>query len=67
MFEWKLLYGLPSDLKMDSKFVEFLSIHILFSPVQLLFILQYFSGPVFITVSILVNNLDNCLPEPAIK
>ena len=57
----------PKD---DSKFVEFLNIHIL-TPVWLVFILQYFSSPVFITVSILVNKLDNCfvvhLLEPAIK
>ena len=33
----------------DSKFVEFLSIHILLNPVWLVFILQYFSSPVFIT------------------
>ena len=35
------------------------------------FILQYFSSPGFITVSILANKLDNCfvlhLLEPAIK
>ena len=58
----------PND---DSKFVEFLSIHILLTPVLLVFILQYFSSPVFITVRILVNKLDNCfvvhLLEPAIK
>ena len=29
MFEWKSLYGLPSDLKDGSKFVELLSINIL--------------------------------------
>ena len=71
MFEWKLLYGLPSDLKMTVNLFEFLSIHILLTPVWLVFILQYFCSPVFITVSILVNKLDNCfvvhLPEPAIK
>ena len=39
----------PKWLKDDSKFVEFLSIHILLSPVWLVFILQYFSSPVFIT------------------
>ena len=61
----------PKSLKDDSKFVEFLSIHILLTPVHLVFILPYFSGPVFITVSILVNKLDNCfvvqLLEPAMK
>ena len=35
------------------------------------FMLQYFSSPVFITVSILANKLDNCfvvhLLEPAVK
>ena len=31
----------------DGKFVEFLSIHILLNPVWLVFILQYFSSPVF--------------------
>ena len=55
----------------DSKFAEFLSIHILLTPVWLLLILQYFSSPVFMTVSILVNKLDNSfvvnLLEPAIK
>ena len=55
----------------DSKFVEFLSIHILLTPVWLVLILQYFSSPVFMTVSILVNKLDNYfvvhLLEPAIK
>ena len=40
--------------------MEFLSIHILLTAVWLVFILQYFSCPVFITVSILVNKLDNC-------
>ena len=58
----------PND---DSKFVEFLSIHIVLTPVWLVFILQYFSCPVFMTVSILVNKLDNCfvvhLLEPAMK
>ena len=58
----------PND---DSKFVEFLSIHRLFTPVWLVFILQYFSGPVFMTVSFLVTKLDNCfvvhLLEPAMK
>ena len=58
----------PND---DSKFVEFLSIHILLTPVWLVLILQYFSSPVFMTVSILVNKLDNSfvvhLLEPAIK
>ena len=58
----------PND---DSKFVEFLSIHILLTPVWLVFILQYFSSPVFMTVSISVNKLDNCfvvhLLEPAMK
>ena len=57
--------------KDDSKFVEFLGIHILLTPVWLVFILQYFSSPVFVTISILVNKLDNCfvvhMPEPAIK
>ena len=47
----------PND---DSKFVEFLSIHILLTPVWLVFMLQYFSSPVFMAVSILVNKLDNC-------
>ena len=55
MFEWKLLYG----------------IHILLTPVGLVFILEYFASPVSITVSILVNKLDNCfivhLLEPEIK
>ena len=54
-----------------SKFVEFLSIHILLTPVWLACILQYFSSPVFMTVSILVNKLDNSfvvhLLEPAMK
>ena len=63
---WTLKW--PND---DSKFVEFLSIHILLTPVLLVFILQYFSSPVFMTVRILVNKLDNCfvvhLLEPAIK
>ena len=52
MSEWKLLYGLLSDL-------EFLSIHILLTPVWLVFLLQYFSSPVLITVSILVYKLDS--------
>ena len=55
----------------DSKFVEFLSIHILLTSVWLVFTIQYFSSPVFMTVSILVNKLDNCfvvhLLEPAMK
>ena len=55
----------------DSKFVEFLSIHILLTPVWLVFTLQYSSSPVFMTVNILVNKLDNCfvvhLLEPAMK
>ena len=42
----------PND---DSKFVEFLSFHILLTPVWLVFILQYFSIPVFMTESILVK------------
>ena len=58
----------PND---DNKFVEFLSIHILLTPVWPILILQYFSSPVFMTVSILVNKLDNSfvvhLLEPAIK
>ena len=33
----------------DSKFVKFFSIHILLTPVWLVFILQYFSSPVFMT------------------
>ena len=52
----------PKWLKDDSKFVEFLSIHILLTPVWLVFILQYFSSPVFITVSILVNKVVNNFP-----
>ena len=52
-------------------FVEFLSIHILLTPVWLVFVLQYFSCPVFMTVSTLVNKLDNCfvvhLLESAMK
>ena len=51
----------------DSKFVEFLSIHILLTPECLVFILQYFSCPVFMTVSILVNKLGNSFLEPAMK
>ena len=51
--------------------MEFLSSHLLLTPVLLVFILQYFSGPVFMTVSILVNKIDNCfvvhLLEPAMK
>ena len=72
MSEWKLLYGLPlygpND---DSKFLDVLSIHILLTPVWLVFVLQYFSSPVFMIVSILVKKLDNCfvvhLLEPAMK
>ena len=30
------------------------------SSLWLVFILQYFTGPVFMTVSILVDKLDNC-------
>ena len=41
--------------------MEFLSIHILLTPLWLVLILQYFSSPVFMTVSILVNKLDNSL------
>ena len=74
MFERKVLYGLPLQGKWpnnNSKFVEFLSVHTLLTPVWLVFILQYFSGTVFMTESILVNKLDNCfvvhLLEPAIK
>ena len=50
-------------------FVEFLSIHILLTPVWLVLTLQYFSSPVFMTVSILVNKLDNSFVVhlPAIK
>ena len=55
----------------DSEFVKFVSIHILLSPIWLVFILQYFSSPVFMTVSILVNKLDNCFEvhflEPVMK
>ena len=55
----------------DSKFVEFLSIHILSTPLWLVFTLKHFSSPVFMTVNILVNKLDNCsvvhLLEPAMK
>ena len=50
----------PKGANDDSKFVEFLSIHILLTPVWLVFTLQYFSSPVFMTVSILVNKLDSC-------
>ena len=61
----------PKRANDDSKFVEFLSIHILLIPVWLVFILQYFSSPVFMTVSILVNKLNNSfvvhLLEPAMK
>ena len=61
---------LNGSCSMESQ-VEFLSIHILLNLVWLVFILQYFSSPVFITVSILVNKLDNCfvvhLLEPAIN
>ena len=61
----------PKSSNDDSKFVEFLSIHILLTPVWLVFILQYFSSPVAMTVSILVTKLDNCLVvhllEPAMK
>ena len=70
MVEWKLLCGLH-DSMMTVSLWKFLSIHILLTPVWLVFILQYFSGPVFMTVSILVNKLDNCfvvhLLEPAKK
>ena len=58
----------PND---ESKSVEFFSIHTLLTPVWLVFILQHFSSPVFMTVSILVNKLDNCfvvqLLKPAMK
>ena len=58
----------PND---DSKFVEFLSIHILLTPIWLICMLQYLSIPVFMTVSILVKRLDNCfvvhLLKPAMK
>ena len=39
----------PKSSNDDSKFVEFLSIHILLTPVWLVFILQYFSSPVVMT------------------
>ena len=47
----------PND---ENKFVGFFTIHILLTPVWLVFILRYFSGHVFMTVNILVNKLDNC-------
>ena len=58
----------PED---DSKLVEFLSIDIFLTPVWLVFMPQYFSSPVFMTISILINKVDNCfvvhLLEPAMK
>ena len=57
----------PKRANDDSKFVEFLSIQILFTPVCHVFTLQYFSGPVFMTVSILVNKLDNCFVVHALE
>ena len=39
----------PKRLNDDSKFVEFLSIHILLTPVWLVFMLEGFSSPVFMT------------------
>ena len=45
--------------------------HILLTPVWLVFMLQYFSSPVLMTVSTLINKLDNCfvvhLLEPQMK
>ena len=41
--------------------MEFLSISILLTPVWLVFILQYFFSPIFMTVSILVNkHVSSC-------
>ena len=40
--------------------MEFFSIHISLTPVWLFFILQYFFRRVFMTVSILVDKMDNC-------
>ena len=53
MFEWKLLYGLQSDLMMTVNLWNS-SILILLTPVWLVLMLQYFSNPVFMTESILV-------------
>ena len=72
MFEWKLLYGLPSELMMSVNLWNSKYPHIINSSVACLYTrVQYFSSPIFMTVNILVNKLDNCfvlhLLEQAIK
>ena len=61
----------PNGANDDGRFVKLISFHMLLTPVWLVFMLQYFSSLVFMTVSILVNKLDNCfvipLAEPAMK
>ena len=52
------LCGLPSDLMMTVNYGILKYPHIINS-VWLVLILQYFSSPVFMIVSILVNKLDN--------
>ena len=70
MFEWKLAYGLPNESMVTVNLWNSLSIHGK-TLVWLVFMLQYFSSPFFMTISILVNKLDNCfavhLLERAIK
>ena len=55
----------------DSNSVEFFKIHILFTPLWLVFTSQYLFNPFLMTVSILVNKLERSLvlhlPEPAMK
>ena len=63
-YTWEVSSQTPKWANDDSKFVEFLSIHILLTLVWLVFTLQCFSIPVFMTVSILVNKLDNSRADP---
>ena len=69
MSELMLLYGHP--VGPDNRLVEFLTIHMLLTPLRLVLVLLYLISPSFAVVNTLVSRHDKSfvvhLLEPAIK
>ena len=71
MSELMLLYRHPVGPFDDNRLVEFLTIHMLLTPLQLVLVLQYLISPSLTVVNTLVSRHDKSfvvhLLEPAIK
>ena len=74
MSELMLLYGHSSWSRDDNRLVEFLTIHMLLTPLRLALVLLYLISPSFTVVNTLVSRHDKSfvvrlpdLLEPAIK